>query len=220
MPWAWGGEGRPRSPGGYWAAGDDVIGDPPHEPQGWYSVFDADLSTLALLGRGSADFLQGGGGAGDVAANQGHPEPSVVAGGARGLPLASTHVPPTPPWPPQPPDPPPRAPPPPVCHSAEADDTAVAGCESWCSDTSHCAFCKCRGCAKLACAADGVGSSAGGGAGAAARQAPAALVATAACHSTFADDVAVETCESWCDPKDSPSHCEYCKCKGCAGCAS
>ena len=42
MPWAWGGEGRPRSPGGYWAAGDDVIGDPPHEPQGWYSVFDAD----------------------------------------------------------------------------------------------------------------------------------------------------------------------------------
>ena len=25
------------------------VGDPPHEPAGWYSVYDADLSTLALI---------------------------------------------------------------------------------------------------------------------------------------------------------------------------
>jgi mannan endo-1,4-beta-mannosidase len=25
------------------------VGDPPHEPQGWYSVFDSDESTLALI---------------------------------------------------------------------------------------------------------------------------------------------------------------------------
>ena len=53
MPWAWGGEGRPRRPGGFWRVGDDVIGDPPHEPQGWYSVFETDASTLALLKRSS-----------------------------------------------------------------------------------------------------------------------------------------------------------------------
>jgi mannan endo-1,4-beta-mannosidase len=35
MPWAWGGGGRPREPGGYWRPGDELIGDPPHEPQGW-----------------------------------------------------------------------------------------------------------------------------------------------------------------------------------------
>lgn len=51
MPWAWGGEGRPRSPGCYWQAGDDVIGDPPHEPQGWYSVFDKDEATLLAMRR-------------------------------------------------------------------------------------------------------------------------------------------------------------------------
>jgi mannan endo-1,4-beta-mannosidase len=25
------------------------VGDPPHEPQGWYSVFDSDASTQALI---------------------------------------------------------------------------------------------------------------------------------------------------------------------------
>jgi len=39
--WAWGGEARP---------GDGAfIGDPPHEPQGWYSVYDADASTKTVL---------------------------------------------------------------------------------------------------------------------------------------------------------------------------
>jgi mannan endo-1,4-beta-mannosidase len=48
--WAWGGEGR--------ALHDDYrmkpketayVGDPPHEPQGWYSVFDTDAATKTLL---------------------------------------------------------------------------------------------------------------------------------------------------------------------------
>ncbi|MFH1730248.1 MAG: cellulase family glycosylhydrolase [Planctomycetota bacterium] len=41
--WAWGGEGRPSDPAPQW------IGDPPHETPGWYSVYDADASTLAVI---------------------------------------------------------------------------------------------------------------------------------------------------------------------------
>ncbi|GAB4422922.1 MAG: mannanase [Bacteroidia bacterium] len=47
--WAWGGEGRPRLPEAMWKPGDTWTGDPPHEPQGWYSVYDADATTLALI---------------------------------------------------------------------------------------------------------------------------------------------------------------------------
>ena len=39
--WAWGGEARPGE--------GAFIGDPPHEPQGWYSVYDADASTHTVL---------------------------------------------------------------------------------------------------------------------------------------------------------------------------
>lgn len=45
--WAWGGEGRAKDE--RWQTGDDYLGDPPHEPQGWYSVFDTDASTLHLI---------------------------------------------------------------------------------------------------------------------------------------------------------------------------
>lgn len=47
--WAWGGEGRPRVPKAIWKTGDDLIGDPPHEFQGWYSVYDTDESTKAII---------------------------------------------------------------------------------------------------------------------------------------------------------------------------
>jgi mannan endo-1,4-beta-mannosidase len=48
--WAWAGEGRPLEPyGGYWNPGDPWIGDPPHERQGWYSVYGSDSSTLAAV---------------------------------------------------------------------------------------------------------------------------------------------------------------------------
>ena len=47
--WAWGGEGRPRVPEGLWKQGDNFIGDPPHESQGWYSVFENDNSTIAVI---------------------------------------------------------------------------------------------------------------------------------------------------------------------------
>lgn len=43
--WAWGGEGRPKKPyGSHWKKGDTWIGDPPHEQQGWYSVYDKDTT--------------------------------------------------------------------------------------------------------------------------------------------------------------------------------
>ena len=48
--WAWGGEGRAQHPDMHFVRGDtSYVGDPPHEPQGWYSVFDTDLSTQALI---------------------------------------------------------------------------------------------------------------------------------------------------------------------------
>lgn len=47
--WAYGGTGRPSAPKSIWKAGDDLIGDPPHEFQGWYSVYDKDKSTLDLI---------------------------------------------------------------------------------------------------------------------------------------------------------------------------
>ncbi|HSC89723.1 MAG TPA: beta-mannosidase [Polyangiaceae bacterium] len=49
--WAWGGEGRAQHSDRWMRSGDTgYLGDPPHEPQGWYSVFDRDESTLELLG--------------------------------------------------------------------------------------------------------------------------------------------------------------------------
>lgn len=48
--WAWGGFGRAQHSDMRWQNGDkSYIGDPPHEPQGWYSVFDTDASTLELI---------------------------------------------------------------------------------------------------------------------------------------------------------------------------
>jgi mannan endo-1,4-beta-mannosidase len=48
MPWAWAGDSRPTHPGQYWKPGDTFIGDPPHEEQGWYSIFDKD-TTMKLI---------------------------------------------------------------------------------------------------------------------------------------------------------------------------
>ena len=45
--WGWGGCGRPRDL--VWQAGDDYLCDPPHEPQGWYSVFDNDDTTINII---------------------------------------------------------------------------------------------------------------------------------------------------------------------------
>jgi len=54
--WAYGGTGRPRSNGGWWKEGDDLIGDPPHERQGWYTVYNTDQSTLNLLKKWTTKF--------------------------------------------------------------------------------------------------------------------------------------------------------------------
>lgn len=45
--WGWAGSGRPRD--AVWCPGDDYLCDPPHEPQGWYSVFDSDTSTINII---------------------------------------------------------------------------------------------------------------------------------------------------------------------------
>ena len=168
MPWAWSGKGRPRNPGGYWMKGDDFLGDPPHEPQGWYSIFDTDVSTIQLLSQG------------------------------RGRMHATPPTPPWPPLPPKPPPPPPlkechsemngdtkveacegwcsdpighcafckcrgcaalkcapsQAAQPAAaagssCHSGLPDDSDHARCEPWCDammQPSHCPFCKCKLC--------------------------------------------------------------------------
>jgi mannan endo-1,4-beta-mannosidase len=50
--WAWSGEARPRdSAGGIWQPGDPFVGDPPHELQGWYGVYDSDAGTQAVIAR-------------------------------------------------------------------------------------------------------------------------------------------------------------------------
>lgn len=45
--WAWGGEAVP--PHDTWRLGDPYTGDPAQEPQGLYSVFDADSSTVGII---------------------------------------------------------------------------------------------------------------------------------------------------------------------------
>jgi mannan endo-1,4-beta-mannosidase len=48
--WAWNGEGRAAHPDHRFKSGDTAwLGDPPHEPQGWYGVFDTDTSTRARI---------------------------------------------------------------------------------------------------------------------------------------------------------------------------
>jgi len=47
--WAWGGEGRPGAARQFWQIGHPLIGDPPHEHQGWYSIYDSEKGTLEVL---------------------------------------------------------------------------------------------------------------------------------------------------------------------------
>jgi mannan endo-1,4-beta-mannosidase len=48
--WGWGGEGRAQHSDHHFVRGDtSYVGDPPHEPQGWYSVFDVDASTQTII---------------------------------------------------------------------------------------------------------------------------------------------------------------------------
>ena len=48
--WAWSGEGRAQHRDHRFQPGDtDYVGDPPHEPQGWYGVFDIDASTQTVI---------------------------------------------------------------------------------------------------------------------------------------------------------------------------
>lgn len=53
--WAWGGEGRAENPGALWQTGNSWIGDPPHELQGWYSIYNSDQSTLSVLKKWSTE---------------------------------------------------------------------------------------------------------------------------------------------------------------------
>jgi mannan endo-1,4-beta-mannosidase len=56
--WSWAGEGRPKHQGEMWQIGDDLIGDPPHERQGWYSVFDSDKSTISIINKYTEELKQ------------------------------------------------------------------------------------------------------------------------------------------------------------------
>lgn len=48
--WAWNGEARAAHADSRFVDGDRAyMGDPPHEPQGWYGLFDGDSSTLTLV---------------------------------------------------------------------------------------------------------------------------------------------------------------------------
>lgn len=48
--WAWNGEARSPHPDARFKDGDRAyMGDPPHEPQGWYGVFDSDAAMHAVI---------------------------------------------------------------------------------------------------------------------------------------------------------------------------
>ena len=50
--WAWGGEGGAspiRDDGMGWREGNPIVGDPPSERQGMYSVFTTDASTVKVI---------------------------------------------------------------------------------------------------------------------------------------------------------------------------
>ena len=45
--WGWSGAGRPTDV--QWLPGHDYLIDPPHEPQGWYSVYNEDMATIMVI---------------------------------------------------------------------------------------------------------------------------------------------------------------------------
>ena len=48
--WAWNGEARARHGDYRYRNGDNAyMGDPMHEPQGWYGVFDSDAEMIAIM---------------------------------------------------------------------------------------------------------------------------------------------------------------------------
>jgi len=57
--WAWNGEARTPHADHRFQRGDlGYMGDPPHEPQGWYGIFDTDASTLAVVRAHAAALAQ------------------------------------------------------------------------------------------------------------------------------------------------------------------
>lgn len=52
--WSWSGEAKPPRPAEFWEIGEPYTGDPPHEHQGWYSIYNEDTSTLEILSRYAA----------------------------------------------------------------------------------------------------------------------------------------------------------------------
>lgn len=49
--WAYSGEGRSGGESIFWELNDDYLGDPPHEEQGLYSVFNSDTTTIKLIAK-------------------------------------------------------------------------------------------------------------------------------------------------------------------------
>lgn len=47
--WTYSGEGRPARPGEFWRKGNPFIGDPAHELQGWYGVYNTDEFTIKVI---------------------------------------------------------------------------------------------------------------------------------------------------------------------------
>lgn len=56
--WTYSGEGRPTKPGEFWQKGDVLLGDPPHELQGWYGVYNTDQSTIDLIKKYAKDITK------------------------------------------------------------------------------------------------------------------------------------------------------------------
>lgn len=58
--WAWSGSGRAAHPDFVFRRGDHAyLGDPPHEPQGWYGIFSSDETTKAVVREHAAAMAAG-----------------------------------------------------------------------------------------------------------------------------------------------------------------
>lgn len=216
LPWAWSGSARPRVPGSWWQPGDALLGDPPHERQGWYSIFATDLSTVSVLQAANI-------------APPPTPPPTPPFTPPTSPPVCASfevddsehemcedwctecaHVnryckcracknmcsPPQPP-PPMPPSPRPS---PPACASNDPNDMAFEACEPWCTECEHWKLCKCRACRKSKLCLPPPPQP----------RPPPPLPPR--CHSEIVDDSSFATCEPWCS---ECVHWQQCKCRAC-----
>ena len=112
--------------------------------------------------------------------------------------------------------------PPKACAPFSTDDGSVENCEAWCSELysgNHCPRCSCKTCG-FCVQPPVVPAAVTTVATASAIVAPPPTTTKGApCSSGRKTDLSFEACEASCSFKHSTSACDFCRCRGCDGCA-